>query len=72
MTLDWVFRIASMTKAVTGTAVMQLVERGLIGLDQPMGDVLQVVKDVKVLEGSMRAAPRGCAIRGGRSRYGIR
>lgn len=27
MTLDSVFRIASMTKAVTGTAAMQLVER---------------------------------------------
>ena len=40
-----------MTKAVTGTAAMQLVEQGRIGLDQPMGDVLPVVKDVMVLEG---------------------
>ena len=51
MTLDSVFRIASMTKAITGTAAMQLVERGRIGLEQPMGDVLPLVKDVKVLEG---------------------
>jgi CubicO group peptidase (beta-lactamase class C family) len=51
MTLDSVFRIASMTKAVTGTAAMQLVEEGRIGLDQPMGDVLPMVKKVKVLEG---------------------
>ncbi len=51
MTLDTVFRIASMTKAVTGTAAMQLVEQGRIGLDQPMGDVLPVVREVKVLEG---------------------
>jgi methyl acetate hydrolase len=51
MTLDSVFRIASMTKAITGTAVMQLVEVGRIGLDQPVGDVLPVVKHVKVLEG---------------------
>jgi methyl acetate hydrolase len=51
MTLDSVFRIASMTKAVTGTGAMQLVERGRIGLEQPMGDVLPLVKDVKVLEG---------------------
>ena len=51
MTLDSVFRIASMTKAVTGTAAMQLVEKGRIGLDQTMGDILPVVKDVKVLEG---------------------
>jgi methyl acetate hydrolase len=43
MTLDSVFRIASMTKAVTGTAAMQLVEKGRIGLEQPMGDVLPVI-----------------------------
>ena len=51
MTLDSVFRIASMTKAVTGTAAMQLVQKGQIGLEQPMGDVLPVIKDAKVLEG---------------------
>jgi CubicO group peptidase (beta-lactamase class C family) len=33
MTLDSVFRIASMTKAITGTAAMQLVEKGRIGLE---------------------------------------
>jgi methyl acetate hydrolase len=59
MTLDSVFRIASMTKAVTGTAAMQLVEEGRIGLDQPIGDVLPVVKNVKVLEGfDAGGAPR--------------
>lgn len=51
ITLNSVFRIASMTKAVTGTAAMQLVEQHRIGLDQPIGDVLPVVKNVKVLEG---------------------
>ncbi|MGA7657851.1 MAG: serine hydrolase domain-containing protein [Methylocella sp.] len=51
ITLYSVFRIASMTKAVTGTAAMQLVEQQRIGLDQPIGDVLPVVKNVKVLEG---------------------
>ena len=59
MTLNSVFRIASMTKAVTGTAAMQLVEEGRIGLDQPMGDVLPVIKNVKVLEGfDAGGAPR--------------
>jgi methyl acetate hydrolase len=59
MTLDSVFRIASMTKAVTGTAAMQLVEEGHIGLDQPIGDLLPVVKNVKVLEGfDAGGAPR--------------
>jgi methyl acetate hydrolase len=51
MTLDSVVRIASMTKAVTGTAAMQLVEKGQLGLEQPMGDVLPLIKDVKVMEG---------------------
>jgi methyl acetate hydrolase len=59
MTLDSVFRIASMTKAITGAAVMQLAEERKIGLDQPMGDILPVVKDVKVLEGiDAGGAPR--------------
>ena len=51
MALNFVFRIASMTKAVTGTAAMQLVEKGRIGLEQPMGDLLPAIKDAKVLEG---------------------
>jgi methyl acetate hydrolase len=70
MTLDSIFRIASMTKAVTGTAAMQLVEEGRIGLDQPMGDVLPVIKNVKVLEGFDAGAHHGFAIREARSRYG--
>lgn len=36
MTANTVFRIASMTKAVTCVAAMQLVEEGLIGLDAPL------------------------------------
>ena len=40
-----------MTKAITGTAAMQLVEKGRIGLEQPMGDILPVINDVKVFEG---------------------
>src|SRR5260370_25432386 len=40
-----------MTKAITGTAAMQLVEKGRLALEQPMGDVLPVIKDANVLEG---------------------
>ena len=69
MTLNSVFRIASMTKAVTGTAAMQLVEKGRIGLDQTMGDILPVVKDVKVLEGFNADGTRGFAIREFRLHY---
>jgi len=51
MTMDSVFRIASMTKAVTATAAMQLVEQGRVALDQPMREVLPLLEEVKVLEG---------------------
>ena len=36
MTGDTVFRIASMTKAITSVAAMQLVEQGKLGLDEPV------------------------------------
>nr|WP_294510177.1 serine hydrolase domain-containing protein [uncultured Rhodopila sp.] len=51
MTLDTVFRIASMTKAITATAGMQLIEAGRIGLDQPIGELLPFTRDVQVLQG---------------------
>src|SRR5438132_2086462 len=51
MTRDTVFRIASMTKAVTSVAAMQLVEQGKLQLDQPIGDVLPELATPQVLEG---------------------
>ena len=36
MTLDALFRIASMTKAITSTAAMQQIEAGRFGLDDPV------------------------------------
>lgn len=51
MSLDTVFRIASMTKAITATAAIQLVEAGRIGLEQPIGELLPFTRDVQVLEG---------------------
>lgn len=51
MTVDTVFRIASMTKAITGAAVMQLVEQGKIGLDQPAEEILPFLKGRQVLDG---------------------
>ncbi|HTC08273.1 MAG TPA: serine hydrolase domain-containing protein [Acetobacteraceae bacterium] len=49
--LNTVFHIASMTKAITGAAAMQLVEQGKIGLDQPAGDIIPQLAEPKVLEG---------------------
>ena len=46
---DSLFRIYSMTKAVTSVAVMQLVEQGKIGLDDPIAQYLPEWKGVTVL-----------------------
>jgi CubicO group peptidase (beta-lactamase class C family) len=51
MTADTVFWIASMTKAVTSAAAMQLVEEGKLALDQPIADVLPELATPQVLEG---------------------
>jgi len=51
MTLDTVVWIASMTKAITATAAMQLVERGKLALDQPAAAVVPALAQVQVLEG---------------------
>ena len=51
MTLDTVCWIASMTKAITGTAAMQLVERGELLLDEPASSVLPNLAEAGVLEG---------------------
>src|SRR5437870_2191893 len=51
MTLDTVVWIASMTKAITAAAAMQLVERGKLGLERPAREVVPEVAAAKVLEG---------------------
>jgi CubicO group peptidase (beta-lactamase class C family) len=59
MTLDTIFRLASMTKALTSVAAMQLVEQGRLQLDQPIGGVLPELSAPQVLEGFDDAgAPR--------------
>jgi methyl acetate hydrolase len=51
MTVDTITQIASMTKAITSVAVMQLVEQGKVKLDSPVGDYLPQMKEAEVLEG---------------------
>jgi CubicO group peptidase (beta-lactamase class C family) len=59
MSLDTIFRIASMTKAVTSVAAMQLVEQGRLQLDHPIGSVLPELSAPQVLEGfDESGAPR--------------
>jgi methyl acetate hydrolase len=70
ITADSVFWIASMTKAITATACMQLVEQGKLQLDQPMGKLLPQLESPKVLEGfdangapKLRPAKRAITLR---------
>jgi CubicO group peptidase (beta-lactamase class C family) len=51
MSLDTVVWIASMTKALTGAAAMQQVERGKLQLDTPAHKILPQLKESRVLTG---------------------
>ncbi len=51
MTVDTVVWIASMTKAITSVAAMQLVEQGRIALDEPLSNRLPELSAVQVLDG---------------------
>jgi methyl acetate hydrolase len=70
ITADSIFQIASMTKAVTSVAAMQLVEQGRIGLDSPLGDAVPDLADPQVIDGfgedgsvRLRAAKRPITLR---------
>jgi methyl acetate hydrolase len=58
VTPDTMFRIASMTKIVTTTAALQLVERGKLDLDAPVDQYLPEFADLQVLEGFEGDTPR--------------
>ncbi|HEX3952482.1 MAG TPA: serine hydrolase domain-containing protein [Stellaceae bacterium] len=51
MTRDTVFRIASMTKAITSVGAMQLVEEGKLSLDGPLPDIDPALSKPQVLDG---------------------
>jgi methyl acetate hydrolase len=51
LTSGSIFRIASMTKAITSVAAMQLVERGTLSLDEPVAKHLRELEGLQVLEG---------------------
>ena len=50
LTADALFRIASMTKAITSVAAMQLIEQGRFGLDDPVEKYLPEFANLKVFE----------------------
>jgi methyl acetate hydrolase len=51
VTADSIFSIASMTKAITTTAALQLVEQGKVELDGPASKYLPQLTDLTVLDG---------------------
>ena len=50
LTTDALFRIASMTKPITSVALMQLVEQGRLGLEDPAEKYLPELAGLKVIE----------------------
>jgi methyl acetate hydrolase len=59
MTPDTIFRLPSMTKAVTSVAAMQIVEHGKLQLEQPISDFFPQLAPPQALEGfDDRGAPR--------------
>ncbi|MBI0433189.1 serine hydrolase [Roseomonas sp. KE0001] len=63
---DSLFRLASMTKPFTSVAVMQLVEQGRIGLDDPVGRWLPEFRNLRVRApqaGGQTGGPAGTAAR---------
>ena len=55
---DTMFWIASMTKAVVSVAVLQLIERGALGLEQPVADILPAFGELPILDGFDGDVPR--------------
>jgi methyl acetate hydrolase len=51
MTIDSVFWLASMTKAVTSTAAMQLIEQNRLSLDEPIETLLPQLAAPRILDG---------------------
>src|SRR5579862_5055973 len=51
MTRDTVFRVASMVKAITSVAALQLVEQNKLSLDAPVPDIEPTIGSPQVLDG---------------------
>jgi CubicO group peptidase (beta-lactamase class C family) len=68
MPKDGIFRLASMSKPITGVAVMMLVEEGKIRLNDPVSRFLPEFKTMKVALARPGAGPAG----GGRGAAGAR
>ncbi len=65
MAPDAIFRIASMTKPITGVAVMMMVEEGKIRLNDPVSKFIPEFKDTKVAVARDSISPRPTGQRSG-------
>ena len=50
LTPDTVFRLASMTKPITGVAIMKQIERGLVSLDDPLDKFIPEYAEMDIAE----------------------
>jgi CubicO group peptidase (beta-lactamase class C family) len=57
MEKDTIFRIYSMSKIITSVAVMMLFEEGCFGLEDPIGDYIPELKNLKVFKGGTVEKP---------------
>lgn len=62
---DTLFDIASMTKAITATAALQLVEQGKLSLDEPLEALMPELTQIQIIQsdGSRRAPTRPLTLR---------
>lgn len=64
LTTNHIFRIASMTKMLTSIAALQLVEQGLVGLDDDLSEHLPRMAEIPILEdGQLRPATQSITLR---------
>jgi len=62
---DHIFRIFSMTKAIASVAALQLVEEGLIGLDDPLNELMPEMVSIPILDkkGNLNESNRPITLR---------
>jgi CubicO group peptidase (beta-lactamase class C family) len=67
MTKDTIFRIASMTKPVTGVAIMMMIEEGKVRLTDPISRYIPEFRDMKVavLQPAAGQGRAGASVEGG-------
>ena len=65
VTADSIFDIASMTKAITTVAALQMVEQGRVTLDEPLEPILPELREIEIIaeDGSRSVATRPITLR---------